>query len=84
MIVMTDAPQITADAVRQHLLTRVDAFCERTKNSASHVGEQAVRDSKFIANVRRGDNFTVKTYQRVIDWLDAAEASQPDKTSVAA
>ena len=23
-----------------------------------------------------GDNFTIKTYQRVIDWIDAAEAEK--------
>jgi hypothetical protein len=71
---MVETLEITAEAVRQNLLARVSAFRDRSGCSLSYIGEQALRDSKFIANVQRGDNFTIKTYQRVIDWLDAEEA----------
>lgn len=61
---------ITADAVRQTLLTRIDAFIATTGKSESFVGKEAVKDDRFVSRIRRGGNFTVETYQRVIDWLD--------------
>jgi uncharacterized protein (DUF1778 family) len=67
---------ISAEAVRQHLLDRAKAFSERTKTSFSAISQAAVADSKFLANVSRGSNFTVNTYQRVINWLDEQEATQ--------
>jgi len=70
---MDTTVDITADAVRQTLLTRATAFSEAHNVSFSRIGDAALGDSKFLARVRAGDNFTIKTYQRVIDWLDAAE-----------
>lgn len=70
---MSDAIDITDDAIRQHLLARVDAFQAATGMSLWKISKEAVRDDKFLANVRKGGNFTVKTYQRVIDWLDSQE-----------
>lgn len=61
---------ITAEAVRQTLLTRIDAFIALTGKSESFVGKEAVKDDRFVSRIRRGGNFTVETYQRVIDWLD--------------
>lgn len=72
---MSAVTDITADAVRSHLLARAAAFSQSRKISLSRIGEEAIKDSKFLANVQRGDNFTIRTYQRVIDWIDAAEAT---------
>ena len=69
---MQPAP-LDAETIRSHLLSRAEAYAERQGCSLSTIGEEAIRDGKFLLNVRNGANFTVKTYQRVIDWLDAAE-----------
>jgi len=75
---MNDATPITDEAIRAHLIARARAYADRTKCSFSFISEEAVKDSKFLANAERGANFTIKTYQRVIDWLDAAEAKLPE------
>lgn len=68
--------EITAESVRQRLLDRATAYVERTNSSMSFISQQAVSDSKFLANVAKGDNFTLRTYQRVIDWLDEQERGE--------
>lgn len=70
--------EITADAVRQNLIKRARAFCESRKTSFSAIGKAAISDDRFLARVDAGGNFTLDTYQRVIDWIDAAEASAKD------
>lgn len=71
---MVEATEITAAAVRGTLLSKANAFCEKHDYSLSRVGKDAINDSKFLARVRDGDNFTIKTYQTVIDWIDAKDA----------
>jgi hypothetical protein len=44
----------------------------------SAIGKAAISDDRFLARVVDGGNFTLDTYQRVIDWLDAAEAAAKD------
>lgn len=73
---MSEAVEITAETVRQNLLKRATAFCDGRKASFSSISEAAVRDSKFLARVQAGENFTVKTYQKVLDWLDEAERGE--------
>lgn len=65
---------ITADTVRQNLIKRANAYCQARKTSFSAIGKAAISDDRFLARVSAGGNFTLDTYQRVIDWLDAAEA----------
>lgn len=84
---MSDLLEITAETVRQTLLDRARSFARTRGCSLSLIGEKSIKDSKFLARVQAGDNFTIKTYQRVIDWIDAAEASArpaPEKTEAAA
>lgn len=70
------SPTITADQVRTILLQRVDRFLERTGTSASAFGKLVVNDDRFVKRIRDGGNFTIETYQRVIDWVDQQEAGQ--------
>jgi hypothetical protein len=65
--------ELTAEAVRTHLLERARAYVEANKSSFSHISQSALGDSKFLKRVEDGDNFTIKTYQRVMDWLDEQE-----------
>lgn len=77
----TLAEPLTSDTVRQHLLDRAEAYIARRRSSLSFISQQAVADSKFLANVKKGDNFTIRNYQRVIDWLDAEEASDKERAA---
>lgn len=69
----TETLDLSAARVRQHLLERANVYIKREKSSLSFISQQAVNDSKCLSRIRDGGNFTVETYQRVIDWLDAAE-----------
>lgn len=73
---MLHTPELTTEAIRSHLLARAKAFAEPRKIALSAIAEAAVKDSKFLARVESGENFTVRTYQRVLDWLDEQEASE--------
>lgn len=66
--------EITADAVRKNLISRATSYCEARNTSFSAIGKAAISDDRFLARVKAGGNFTLDTYKRVIDWLDAAEA----------
>lgn len=57
--------------MRDTLIQRIDAFKSKTGKSDSSIGKEAVKDDRFVSRIRNGGNFTVETYQRVIDWLDA-------------
>lgn len=71
------APDISKEDIRHALLVRAKAYAMRRDCALSRIGEEAIRDSKFLARVEAGGNFTIETYQRVIDWLDAAERAAP-------
>ena len=68
------APQtIPSQVIRDTLIQRAEAFIKANKSSFSAIGLGAVNDSKFLGRVASGENFSVKTYQRVIDWMDEQE-----------
>jgi hypothetical protein len=73
---MNDALDISADTVRQHLLSRAEAYRKATGTSFSTISKEAVKDDRFLARAMGGANFTIETYQKVIDWLDAAERGE--------
>lgn len=65
--------ELSAETIRQSLLDRADAFAAKHDVSLSFIGMEALKDSKFIAEVRNGRNFTIRSYQAVIDWMDAKD-----------
>lgn len=69
----SQTPPLSSDAIRQALIDRATAYVTRTDSSFSAIGLTVLNDSKFLGRVQRGENFSVKTYQKVMDWLDAAE-----------
>lgn len=73
---MKTKPKITNDHIRSYLLERAQAYADRIDRKLSFVSQQAVSDSKFLDHVKDGGNFTVKTYQKIIDWLDEQERSE--------
>lgn len=66
---------ITAEQVRTHLLERIDSYQAKFPVTDSKLGTEALGDHKVVDRIRRGENFTIKTYQRIIDWLDGQRAA---------
>lgn len=68
---------LSKDAIRTHLISRARAFAAASGKSLSAISSEAVNDSKFLPEVENGkkSNFTLATYQRVIDWLDEQETT---------
>jgi hypothetical protein len=64
----------TSETIRNALLTRAKTFVQSRGSSFSAICIGAGVDSKFLSRVDAEENFSVKTYQRVMDWLDAQEA----------
>lgn len=74
-----DAPiDISADDIRNALLERAKRHCKDHDTSFSAIGLASVNDSKFLQRVEKGFGFNVVTYQKVMDWLDAAPARKED------
>lgn len=74
---------LTADTIRQHLLNRARAYATAKGTSFSAIGKEAISDDRFLARVEKGDNFTLATYQRVIDWIDRQEAANSEHGAAA-
>lgn len=66
---------ITSQDIRTALLDRAVKYRETTGVSFSRMSTAALGDNKFLANVQAGKNFTVSTYQRMLDWLDKQEVT---------
>ena len=66
---MFDHRPITEDDVRQCLLRTAEQFSQSSGMSFSAIGIAAVGDSKFVARVRNGLGFNIKTYQRLMSWI---------------
>ncbi len=63
----------TSETIREALLGKARAFVSARRSSFSAICIGAGVDNKFLSRVEAGENFSIKTYQRVIDWLDEAE-----------
>lgn len=71
---MTQRIELTETDIRQALITRAEAFAKANKTSFSAMGIAAVGDSKFLSRVQNPETgFNIKTYQRMVDWLDENE-----------
>lgn len=74
---MTQRTELTATDIRQALISRAEAFAKANKTSFSAMGIAAVGDSKFLSRVQNpATNFNIKTYQRMVDWLDENESAK--------
>jgi hypothetical protein len=71
-----EAQVLSSDDIRTALVARAEAFAMANNTSLSAIGLNAVNDTKFLIRVRDGLGFNIKTYQRVIDWLDEQERAQ--------
>lgn len=69
--------------IRAALLRRAAQFTGITGASAAAIGRHAVNDPGFVPRIARGQNFTVSTYQRVMDWLDTHWPDSRNSSSAA-
>jgi 2,4-dienoyl-CoA reductase-like NADH-dependent reductase (Old Yellow Enzyme family) len=56
-----------------HLNRRVERFLRRSGMSATRFGRTALRDPRFVFDLRRGRELRPPTEQRVAAWLDEQE-----------
>lgn len=57
------------------LLKRIEAYLKRSHTSATRFGREAVRDPKFVHDLRCGREPRAALRRRVEAFLDAREAS---------
>ncbi|MGQ4273432.1 hypothetical protein [Terrihabitans sp. B22-R8] len=57
--------------LRAHLVELSARFAAATGMSDGMVGRRALNDSTFMARIAEGQNFTVKTYDRLVSWFAA-------------
>jgi hypothetical protein len=60
----------TEREIRGALIARVIEYCDTAEITPRVLFIRAINDPNFFEKVRRGGNFTVRTYQRVHRWLD--------------
>jgi hypothetical protein len=61
------------------LLRRVERFLRRNRTSPTRFGREAVRDPKFVADLRGGRSPRPATVRRVIAYLEAREQMENDR-----
>lgn len=64
---------------REQFLQEIDAFLAHTGMTASQLGEQAVSDKKFVSRIRSGSSLTVRTLDRVREFMRAYRPSTDGK-----
>jgi len=74
MSFMKKRTDITATDIRKSLIARAKAYADAADTSFSAMGLAAVNDTKFLSRVDNAEiGFNIKTYQKMVDWLNKAE-----------
>ena len=60
----------TEENLRRFLLDAAECFRERTGMPWSVIGDRALNDPAFIAQVREGRNIKIRTFENFMFWLD--------------
>ena len=66
---------ITDIEIRNALISRAERHCAAAKTSFSAISSVATKDSKTLARIKSGENFTLETYARLMAHLDDLEAA---------
>jgi 2,4-dienoyl-CoA reductase-like NADH-dependent reductase (Old Yellow Enzyme family) len=56
-----------------HLLRRIERYLRRSGESATRFGREAVRDPRFVRDLRNGREPGRRLVRRVCDYLDLRE-----------
>lgn len=62
--------------LRSQLLEKAAAVCAAKKISEETIGLRALKDNTFFKRMRNGSGFTIKTFDRLMDWMDAELAKE--------
>jgi hypothetical protein len=85
MVIMQTMIEHTEHSIREALVTRAEAYARAAKTSFSAMSIAAVNDSKFLSRVANPDlGFNIKTYQKMVEWLDEAEKALQNQAREAA
>ena len=56
--------------LRTKLFQTAERLTKATKVSEQTIGQRAISDNTFFKRVREGAGFTVKTYDRLMSWME--------------
>lgn len=56
-----------------HLLTHVERYLRKSGVSATRLGREAVRDPRFVHDLRNGREPRASTTHRVLAWMDVQD-----------
>jgi hypothetical protein len=62
-------------SAQSQLLAEIEAFLRTRKIAATTFGKLAVNDGKFVGRMREGGNLTVKTIDRVREYIRTQKAN---------
>lgn len=65
-----NTPYPTEREIRTALMARVSAYCKAEGIKPRTFFARAINDPGFFGKLKRGENFTLRTYQRVHRYLD--------------
>lgn len=57
-------------------LSRVEAFLDESKKTATAFGKEAAGDPNFVFDLRNGRSPSLKLAQRVLDYIEVSSADQ--------
>jgi hypothetical protein len=60
-----------------HLLRRIERYLRASDMPPTRLGREAVRDPRFVFDLRSGRESRTETERRVHAWLDAQERREP-------
>lgn len=67
---MTRTEYPTGADIRAVLLWRAESFTQQTGIPLTVIAKRSLNDPALLTRVAKGHNFTIQTYQKVMDWLD--------------
>lgn len=70
---------LLAMTAQSQLVAEIEAFLRNRKISESTFGRLAVNDGKFMKRMRAGGNLTVKTIERVREYISSHADFPPNK-----
>jgi len=59
------------ETLRTHLFECAALFEKATGVTPATIGKRALNDNTFFARISEGQGFTVRTFDRVMEWLSA-------------
>ena len=65
--------------LRNNLIKTAKAVCAARGITEETIGLRALRDNTFFRRMRNGAGFTVRTYDRLMSWMEGELSKSPSK-----